>query len=78
MGQRGKFSIMDSKNSLDSPWRIGYNRITQLKETYLKVKLSCNSHGTNSLRIMGPPIQDKSCPTWDTVFHDPEFYISEV
>ena len=27
--------------------------ITQLNETYLKVKFGCNSIGTNSLRIMG-------------------------
>ena len=47
---------MDSKNSQDSHWRIGYNRITQLNETYLKVKFGCNSIGTNSLRIMGPPM----------------------
>ena len=33
--KKDEFWNMDSKNSQDSHWRIGCNRITQLNETYL-------------------------------------------
>ena len=63
MDQLEKFWMMDSK---DSHWQIGCNRIAQLYKTYLKLKFGCNSVETSSLRIMGPPIQDKFCQPWDT------------